>query len=306
MNNSMIIVGAGMCGATIANRFLEQGMNVIVLEKSKGVGGRVATRRTENAKFDHGAQFYPLIESIQKYHDHWAEQELVHRWFERDGTACIVATEGLSSLAKDLLKKIDVRLEHAVNRIEKTHDGWKVNCENQPTIVAKNIVFTAPLPQSLEILKASGISFSNELSQITYTQALVGLFENSGPNDFGRHFLDYSDELGANGIYTISNQKSKGVSKIPSWTVTMNPQFSSEFYHENDATLLSKMLDSLRTLASNFQYTQFELKRWRYAAPIKTYSAPFLKIDEGLYLAGDSFGGPGIAGAIRSATGLEI
>ena len=52
----VVIVGAGMAGLTAARR-LQRFVDVVVLDKGRGVGGRLATRRVGDATFDHGAQF---------------------------------------------------------------------------------------------------------------------------------------------------------------------------------------------------------------------------------------------------------
>ncbi len=54
------IIGAGMAGITAARTLIQGGHRVTVLEKSKGLGGRMATRRTEFGQFDHGAQYFTV------------------------------------------------------------------------------------------------------------------------------------------------------------------------------------------------------------------------------------------------------
>ena len=49
------IIGAGLSGLTAAHD-LKEHANVTLYEKSRGVGGRLATRRAEPFSFDHGAQ----------------------------------------------------------------------------------------------------------------------------------------------------------------------------------------------------------------------------------------------------------
>ncbi|WP_405049538.1 NAD(P)-binding protein [Rhizobium sp. BK176] len=49
------VIGAGIAGLTIV-RSLQKIADVIVFEKSRGVGGRMATRRIDDVSFDHGAQ----------------------------------------------------------------------------------------------------------------------------------------------------------------------------------------------------------------------------------------------------------
>ncbi|MCU0925519.1 MAG: FAD-dependent oxidoreductase [Hydrogenophaga sp.] len=54
------VVGAGMAGVACARTLLQAGHRVTVFEKSRGFGGRMATRRTEFGGFDHGAQYFTV------------------------------------------------------------------------------------------------------------------------------------------------------------------------------------------------------------------------------------------------------
>ncbi len=47
-----------MSGLLAANKLQEAGWRVTVLDKGRGVGGRMATRRFGGGSFDHGAQFF--------------------------------------------------------------------------------------------------------------------------------------------------------------------------------------------------------------------------------------------------------
>lgn len=50
-NKKIAIIGAGVSGLIVANE-------VTIFDKSRGIGGRMATRRVDNYHFDHGAQFF--------------------------------------------------------------------------------------------------------------------------------------------------------------------------------------------------------------------------------------------------------
>ncbi len=53
------VVGAGLAGLGAARALAGAGREVVVFEKSRGLGGRLATRRVEGAVLDHGC---PVIE----------------------------------------------------------------------------------------------------------------------------------------------------------------------------------------------------------------------------------------------------
>lgn len=57
------VVGAGMAGVACARTLVQAGCRVTLIEKSRGFGGRMATRRTEFGSFDHGAQYFTARDS---------------------------------------------------------------------------------------------------------------------------------------------------------------------------------------------------------------------------------------------------
>jgi renalase len=52
----VLIVGAGIAGLAAATDLHAAGRTVLVVDKGRGVGGRLASRRIGAATFDHGAQ----------------------------------------------------------------------------------------------------------------------------------------------------------------------------------------------------------------------------------------------------------
>lgn len=59
-----VIVGAGLSGLLLARNLCHE--PTLVLEKSNGVGGRMATRRNGDFAFDHGVQFYEKISLVRR------------------------------------------------------------------------------------------------------------------------------------------------------------------------------------------------------------------------------------------------
>lgn len=52
------VIGAGMAGITCARTLVQAGHQVTIFEKSRGTGGRMATRTSAFGSFDHGVQYF--------------------------------------------------------------------------------------------------------------------------------------------------------------------------------------------------------------------------------------------------------
>ncbi len=305
-----IILGAGISGLTLARRLSHKGRRVLVVEKSRGVGGRMATRRDENATYDHGAQFYKIpLNSTPTLDNPWSESELAVTWFH-DQTAIYKAVPGgLTRLAKQLAKNLNIVFEQKAVSVQQG-PVLTVVCESGQQYTSNELFLSAPLPQSLELLSKSQIAYPKELAQIHYASALVGLFEvqsESAQIQKINYLQDISPE-----IYSISNQLSKKVSTSLAFTVVMQPDWSREHFEKNESDTIKRVEEIfsryLRFQDSSFLIRKQQLKKWRFSHPLATHTSAHVVVGENknIFLLGDAFGGPSIAGALRSAHSILL
>ena len=104
----MAIIGASIAGLSCAESLRRGGHEVTVFEKNRGIGGRIATRRTpEDLRFDHGAQF--LRSKVALFVSSWLVTSkngmrfvIVHfvgaRNGRRTGTRCAIAQSAVDGL----------------------------------------------------------------------------------------------------------------------------------------------------------------------------------------------------------------
>lgn len=82
--SSCLIVGAGISGLLAARTLVERGIRVTLIEKSMGVGGRMATRRMSKGVCDHGAQFISVgSPEFGTLLAGWQQLGLVTPWAEK-------------------------------------------------------------------------------------------------------------------------------------------------------------------------------------------------------------------------------
>jgi len=132
-----IVIGAGLGGLLAAAGLQSGGARVLVLDKGRGVGGRLATRRTDSGVFDHGAQFFTARDPQFRLRvEAWQEAGIVRAWaagfaladgtFKRDGETRFCGVTGMSSIAKHLAQGLDVRVNATVVRVQTEGPGWVV------------------------------------------------------------------------------------------------------------------------------------------------------------------------------------
>jgi Predicted NAD/FAD-dependent oxidoreductase len=75
------VIGAGMAGLICADQLRLAGYSVVVVEKSRGVGGRVATRRVHGTRADHGAPYLePQGDAVQGLIDVLVDRDILKLW----------------------------------------------------------------------------------------------------------------------------------------------------------------------------------------------------------------------------------
>ncbi|SFG19843.1 NAD(P)/FAD-dependent oxidoreductase [Neptunomonas qingdaonensis] len=147
-NKHIAIIGAGLAGATLANKLMSAGCAVTLYEKSRGTGGRIASCRLQDTCTDKGANKganksadlgAPFLSPASDEFRHWlAQQPCVRQWspciYDFNGVACesneanrqnhshFIATPRQSALTRELTQGADLRTSVRVGQLLPARD----------------------------------------------------------------------------------------------------------------------------------------------------------------------------------------
>ncbi|NBC30787.1 MAG: hypothetical protein GVY29_12445 [Spirochaetes bacterium] len=154
----------------------------------------MATRRSGEARFDHGAQFFTVRSpEFRREVNGWLDAGVTERWangFARklgspkdgDGHPRYRGAPAMTSIAKHMSQGLDIRLSSRVAAVKLFSrgegPGIEVRTETETidaeeTLTARTLILTPPVPQSRVLLEAGGLSLPDELGGIVYDQCLV-------------------------------------------------------------------------------------------------------------------------------------
>lgn len=310
----ILIVGAGIAGLAAGHRLVELGIDpadIRIVEKGRGVGGRMASRRIETpagvAQFDHGAQFFTTrSDAFRETIAAGVAAGAVAEWTrgfdaEPDGYPRWRGAAGMTSLCKWLAA--DAGLEPVLgHRILDLGDELAMH-------PADVVIHTAPVPQALASMAFCGLlpepSLAQRLAEIHYKPTIAVLLAPAvDPTGLAAHggaqFVDHPD------LAFITDNRAKGISEVPAVTIHLSNERSGSLWDASDADVLAHALDAaagpLGAAADPAGLVTTQIQRWRYAGPVEVYPEPTVLWGSGptIALAGEAFAGPKVEGAFLS------
>jgi len=307
--SDIVVVGAGLSGLTAARSLQEKGHNVVVLDKGRGLGGRMATRRISApngsvALFDHGAQFFTVRDQqFQKLVDAWIIDGIVREWCRGfvadDGHPRYVVNNGMTALTKHIAQGLDVRtstLVFAVKPCDADPTKWTVVIDDNSRIDCDAVVMTCPLPQSYSLTVTTGVELPQDLLLTDYDRTIGLLAVLDGPSAVPEPGgLQNPDDV----FSWIGDNQAKGISDIPAITFHANPAWSSAHWDDSLEDGLALITQAAQKYLGNAKIVASEYKKWRFATPRKLWPEPFFAVNT-LVFAGDAFAGPKVEGAVLS------
>jgi predicted NAD/FAD-dependent oxidoreductase len=331
------IVGAGIAGLTCAKQLQATGRRVVVLEKSRGVGGRVATRRLQDTCVDHGTcdlslkHQSPPSQQFESFVNQLLAAKILHVWtdtvhqMDKDGNLSepdvtdraprYVAASGMSAIAKFLASDLDLRLNQRVEQLHWQGDRWQLVTIGEPSgeITAKVLVMAIPAPQAIVLLQPLAellpVAFLDQLKSVHFFPCLSVM-------------AGYAAKQQQAWFNQYPNVKAIGCSRHPDfgWIGVDSTKRSDAnqtiFVFQSSAGFAEPYLAAIDLQPAGWQLLNraakqlapwlnapewLQVHRWRYAFPRTPLSTLCLAAEPlPLICAGDWCGGQKVEAAMRS------
>ncbi|MFA9216165.1 MAG: NAD(P)/FAD-dependent oxidoreductase [Sphingomonadaceae bacterium] len=323
------VIGAGIAGASCARILADAGLSVQVFDKSRGVGGRMTTRRvdwtdasgvTHTASFDHGTSCFS--EHAPDFSDFVAEAQragLVAPWTPAiaagshvtpDLTELWVATPDMPALCRHLLQDVPLQTLCAIDAFSRSADGWHLHSEGT-TIAAgfDAVVVAIPPLQAAALLQAHQPDWAQQATARTMLPGwtLMGITADRGTR------IDWDLACPPAGPLAkiVRNDSKPGRSSLPGhthWVLHASAAWSADHLELSAAEVQPLLQQAMADwLGQPLSWTYSTVHRWRYAtvpAGSASVDRHWWDADAGIGVCGDAWGGAGVEGAWLSAQAL--
>ena len=330
---SIAVVGAGMAGIACARTLMQAGYRVSVFEKSRGPGGRMATRRSEFGGFDHGTQYFTIRDPRFKLALKTAADTVLPwqiktvRIMDEAGRVATasgpdtephwVAATGMNSLPRLWAEPLtSLHAQTLVTRIETdrlSSGRWQLQTEGPGAQTQVHAGFDAvllalPSVQAAALLRASQ-QWPQAQERLAAVQVapcwtlMLAFPQASGP--LGPTWQ--AARSAHHRIAWLTRETSKpGRGTIERWTVQASPAWSERHLEDDDERVKAKLLRAFTEVTGiRAEPGHAQVHRWRYAQTMQALGQSHLwQADSGLGLCGDWCLGRRVEDAFIS--GLEL
>jgi len=319
------VVGAGVAGAACAAGLLRAGFDVTVFDKSRGVGGRMATRRVQwvdgdgslrTAAFDHGCPHFTASRPrFQAMVDRAEALGCATRWDQRVYATfpaprvwqVVVPTPGMPTFCRHLLNGVPLRLGQAVTGLQRCAAGWMLQLADDRTEGPFDQVLLAiPPAQAAALLVGHDDDWADALAAVRMAPCwtlMAVTDELDWPWDAAEikrselAWIARNDRRPGRGTQSRAGTAEWVAHATPAWSLAHLEADPAQVTGLLRAAL-AKLLPAGRTL----RWHHTSVHRWRYARPVHPASAGldfwWSKV-LGLGVCGDSFGD----GSVEAAWG---
>jgi predicted NAD/FAD-dependent oxidoreductase len=304
---TVAVVGAGLAGAACARALAAAGVPVVVHDRARVPGGRMASRRLQGRAVDLGASYLTARdEGFRRVVADWQRRGLVRPWTDafhvagperlqerKTGPLRYGTPGGLRSLVADLLQDVDVRQESTVSAVG---PGPRVDGQEHDAVV-----LALPDPQALPLLDASMTAERAAVKDRTWEPVLAlaaGWGTRGWDPSFDGCFVNGSDVLG----WVADDGRRRGDGAAVLVAHSTSP-FAAERLAD-PAAAGPPMVAALRALLAVPAPDWTHVQRWTFARPVDARDDLFHLGPARVGLCGDGWGAPRVETAWVSGTRL--
>jgi len=309
------VIGAGMAGLNAARNLVDRGYDVVVVEKSRGAGGRMSTRRQGAFRFDHGAQYFTARDPgfLRQVLD-WQKRGLVKEWeprigvigdFKRNGetlnTKRFVAVPGMNSICRVMAEQLtDCRFGWQVQTLERTETGWVLHSDTDETLEADFLLCTTPPEQASALLADPLMDQLLSRVEMLPCWALMAVLDRPLLAENDAAFINQGP------LSWVASQSARpGRPSAHAWVLHASPEWSLEHLDRSAEDIADLLLEAAGNLhqARNFRVKSAIAHLWRYALARRPLDVGVLWFgSRRLTFAGDWCNGSRVEGAFLSGS----
>lgn len=330
------IIGAGIAGLTAGRILANAGHEVIIIEKSRGFGGRMSTRyagENNEIKLDHGIPYITAKSTeFKKFIDELESAQLLTEWSDelslfnvdgfydthpaREKSLMYVAPKGMNSIGQYLSRWMDFRLTQRVNGLtmvapnHKRKSPWIINLMDSTVMEVDALIIATPSVQANGLLQTSQDETSvrllaAQISKVNYDSSyslMLGYGKRDIPTWKG---IVCQNEI----INWVCNENSKRNNSQLSLVVHTTPEFSKSQRKETSEKVTKHILRELSKITGDWALTPewSHLHFWLHNRTVNPIDKPYLESTSEfapLGIIGDYFNGNSVESAYLSGITL--
>ena len=170
MSAPIAIIGTGLAGLSAAQALHAAGLQVELFDKSRGSGGRMASKRSDAGSLDIGAQYFTardrrFVDVVQQ----WQARGWVAEWDPQlyqldehglhpspDEQLRWVGTPRMSAISRALLGALPVHFSCRITEVFRGEQNWQLqDAEGQSHGPFSAVIVATPAPQATGLLSAA-------------------------------------------------------------------------------------------------------------------------------------------------------
>ena len=303
----VLVVGGGIAGIAAARAVQQAGLPVVVRDRGRRLGGRMASRTTEGRPVDTGASYFTAADpAFVAVVEDWQRRGLAREWTDtfavygdpdKSSTSGPVrwgAAGGLRSLVEDLATGLDVRSAATVERID---PGLTVEGQSYAAVVLAMPRPAGPAAARPRVRRGGRGARRPVRAGPGPDRGLAG----AGVAASSTAAFVHGDPV----LAWVADDGRRRGDDAPVLVAHSTADFAAGRLDDPDAAQ-EPMVDALRRrLEITAAPTYARVQRWSFARPTKQRDEPYLLGDDRLGVCGDGWHGKSrVEGAFLSGRAL--
>jgi predicted NAD/FAD-dependent oxidoreductase len=298
------IVGAGMAGLACAEGLGAGAHRPLLLDKGRGAGGRMATRRLQTSagetSIDMGAQYFTVRDpAFRRRVQTWSTAGVVAPWPEA-GTDAYVGTPTMSAPIREMAERQTVRWATRVVRLARSRDTWQLHTGGGEFIEVDVAVIALPAEQAAQLLAPVAADLAARARATASAPCWAVMLAFAAPVPVTGNCFRGKGAL----AWAARNSAKPGRTGPESWILQSAPAWSAQHLDADAAWVTTALIAAAESLlgvtlpGSDAQACH----RWRYARSGADGSGALWDPERGVGVCGDWLVGPRVEAAWQSGT----